>query len=223
MRDSFRILFESKKDWDIYEESLDYVRKIITGAELLKDGLTDLCGGSYDTSKNLLDEILLLDGKAGQIAVNIRTRIVESIRDPYNREDLLKFIQSLEDVMRAVKAVAHRLGMCEKFEIPEILKDDLCEMVDSVISTVKSLEMSLVGMPYNPEDAIKHSRNISEHEEKVDDVRRRLMKDFIHIGDDMKLTQFYIMKEILDNLESIADRCEETGKLIELIVMTSEQ
>ncbi|GAI73294.1 unnamed protein product, partial [marine sediment metagenome] len=182
MRDSFRILFESKKDWDIYEESLDYVRKIITGAELLKDALTGLCGGSYDTSKDLLSEIMLLDEKAGQVVVNIRARVVESIRDPYNREDLLKFTQSLEDIMRAVKAVAHRLGMCEKFEIPDILKEDLCEMVDSVVSTIKSLEMSLVGMPYNPEEVIKHSANISEHEEKVDDVRRRLMRDFIRIG-----------------------------------------
>ncbi len=223
MRDSFRILFESKKDWEIYEESLDYVRKIVMGAELLRDALTGLCEGRYEKIKNILSEIMLLDENAGQIAMDIRARIVRSIRDPYNREDLLKFTRSIEDVMRAVKAVAHRLDMCEKFEIPELLKDDLHKMVDSVILTIKSLEMSLMGMPYNPEEAVKHSKDISEHEERVDDVRRGLMRDFIRIGDDMKLTQFYVMREILDNLEDIADRCEETGKLIELIVMTSEQ
>jgi len=113
--------------------------------------------------------------------------------------------------------------MCEKVEIPEVMKEDLLEMVDLIVLTVKSLEMSLVGMPHNPEDAVKHAANISEHEEKVDELRRGLMRDLIRTGDNMGLTQFYIMKEIVDNLERIADGCEETGYLIELIVMTSEQ
>ena len=223
MRDSFRILFESKKDWDIYEESLDYVRKIIMGTDLVKEGLTSLCEGSCDKAKELLADIMVLDEKATQIAMNIKVNIVESIRDPYNREDLLKLTQSIREIMRAVKAVGHRLAMCEKVEIPEIMKGDLLEMVDLVVLTVKSLEMSLVGMPHNPEDAVKHAANISEHEEKVDNLRRDLMRDLILTGDDMTLTQFYIIRELIDNLERIADGCEETGYLIELIVMTSEQ
>jgi len=222
MRDSFRILFESKRDWDIYEESLDHVRKTIEGTGLLKEALTDLCTGSYERAKEVVDEIMLLEKKSGKVAMRIRARIIESIRDPYNREDLLNFIQSLEDVMRAVKATAHRLEMCERFEVPEILKDDLCKLVDSVVLTVKSLEKALLGMPYYPEDALKHSKDISEHEDKVDSVRRDLMKDFVCIGDEMKLTQFYLLKEIFDNLEEVADRCEKTGLLIELIVMSSE-
>ncbi len=223
MRDSFRILFESKKDWDIYEESLDYVRKIIMGTDLVKEGLTSLCEGNCDKAKELLVDITAFDEKATQIAMNIKINIVESIRDPYNREDLLKLTQSIREIMRAVKAVGHRLAMCENVEIPEVMKEDLLKMVDLVVLTVKSLEMSLVGMPHNPRDAVKHAANISEHEEKVDDLRRGLMRDLIRTGDDMTLTQFYIMKELLDNLERIADGCEETGYLIELIVMTSEQ
>jgi len=223
MRDSFRTLFESKKDWDIYEESLNYVRKIIMGTDLVKEGLTSLCGGRDDRAMELLDDIMVLDEKATQIGMNIKVNIVESIRDPYNREDLLKLTQSLREIMRAVKAVGHRLAMCGKVKIPEVMREDLLEMVDLIVLTVKSLEMSLVGMPHNPEDAVKHAANISEHEEKVDESRRGLMKDLIQTGDDMTLTQFYIMKELLDNLERIADGCEETGYLIELIVMTSEQ
>jgi len=223
MRDSFRTLFESKKDWDIYEESLNYVRKIIMGTDLVKEGLTSLCGGRDDRAMELLDDIIVLDEKATQIGMNIKVNIVESIRDPYNREDLLKLTQSLREIMRAVKAVGHRLAMCGKVKIPEVMREDLLEMVDLIVLTVKSLEMSLVGMPHNPEDAVKHAANISEHEEKVDESRRGLMKDLIQTGDDMTLTQFYIMKELLDNLERIADGCEETGYLIELIVMTSEQ
>jgi len=222
MRDSFRILFESKRDWDIYEESLDHIRKTIEGTELLKEALADLCGGSYEKAKEVVDEIMLLEKRSRKVAMRIRSRIIESIRDPYNREDLLKFIQSLEDIMRAVKATAHRLEMCERFEIPEILKDDLCKLVDSVVLTVKSLEKSLLGMPYYPEDALKRTENISGHEEKVDEVRRGLMRDFVCIGDEMKLTQFYLLREIFDNLEEIADRCEKTGLLVELIVMSSE-
>lgn len=140
------------------------------------------------------------------------------IKHPSSREDMLKLIQSLERVTNAVEATAYRMEMCEQFKIPRILKDDLIKLTDSVILTVQSLGKALHPLPFSTEEVLKCSEEIHKYEEEVDDIRRHLMLDFIRSGTEVNITNFYLLVEIIERLEDIADRCDEAGKLIKLIV-----
>lgn len=218
MRDTFQILFMSRREKEIYEMCLEHVKKTFEGAKLLKEAVFDLCQEEYEQKQELVEKVLAIERNCDKKSEEITKQIVETIKYPAYREDLLKFIRELERVTKAVEATAYRIEMCPALEVPDILKKDLPVLVDSVVSTVEALEKTIEYMPFKAKDALEHSDRIHRFEEKADEVRRRLMKDLIKVGNEIPQTVFYLLTEIIERLEDISDRCDDAGVLIELIV-----
>lgn len=220
MRDTFKILFMSRREKEIYEKCLGHVKKTLQGSKLLKEAISDLCQGKYKEKQEFVEKVLAIEKDCDRKAEEITKYIVETIKYPVDREDLLKFIQELERVTKAVEATTYRIEMCPGLGVPEILKKDLEVLVDSVVLTVEALEKTIEHMPFNTKDALEYSGKIHILEEKVDDVRRGLMKDLVKVGNEIPQTVFYLLTEIIERLEDISDRCDDAGELIELIVAT---
>lgn len=220
MRDTFKILFMSRREKEIFKHCLEHIKKTLEGVELLKKAIPDLCQEEYKKKEEIVERVLAIEKECDKKAEEITKDIVELIKYPANREDLLKFIRELERVTKAVEATAYRIEMCHKFEVPGVLKKDLERLVGSVVLTVGALEKTIEHMPFNTEDALEHSERIHMLEEKVDDIRRELMKDLLKVGNKIRQTDFYLLIEIIEKLEDISDRCDDAGAMIELIVVS---
>lgn len=218
MSDAFKILFMSRREKEIYEKCLEHTKKTLEGVKLLKEAILDLCQEEYKKKEEIVEKVLAIERECDEKAEEIIKYIVEVIKYPADREDLLKFIQELERVTKAVEATAYRIEMCHKFKVPGVLKKDLGGLVDSVILVIRALERTIEHMPFDAEDAVEHSQKIHSLEEKVDDTRRGLMRDLLKVGNKISQTDFYLLIEIIEKLEDISDSCDDAGELIELIV-----
>jgi hypothetical protein len=214
----YGFLFTGIKEEEIYDKTKKHIENTVRGTIFLRDAIDDLCNEKYDKMEEIADEIIKLERESDKIARDITRRIIEVIKDPSDREDLIKFIQSLERVTKAVEASAYRIDMSEGVRIPEILKKDLIGLIDAVIKTTQSCEKTIAQMPFYIEDALKHVEGISNLEEDVDNIRRTLMKDLIKVGGDIHLTDFYLLTEIVEKLEEIADLCEYACTVMEIII-----
>jgi predicted phosphate transport protein (TIGR00153 family) len=209
------------REKEVYDECLKHVELMTQGADLLEEAMELLVKGDYDKMKLMVDEIIEIETKCDRKSTEITTQVIKTIQHPSTRSDLLRFIQVLQNVAKMVEGVAYRLDMCCDFRVPDALKQDLLELSDAVVGTVKALK-AVSYLPFYGEEALEDIQKIHEHEEKADLVRRKLMCDLIKMGGIIDMADFYLFNEIVDRLEDIADTCQEAALEMEIIIASSE-
>jgi predicted phosphate transport protein (TIGR00153 family) len=135
---------------------------------------------------------------------------------PIDRDDIHRLITRLDDVMDFVEAAAERITL---YEITEMIADAR-DLADVLVRAAKDVQVACKGLR-NLKDArtiLSKCIDINRLENEADEVLRRgvarLFKE--HKDDPIYVIKW---KEILENLETATDRCEDVANTIEGVVL----
>ncbi len=135
---------------------------------------------------------------------------------PIDRDDIHRLITRLDDVMDFVEAAAERITLYELTEMTSDAKD----LADVLVRAAKDVQVACKGLR-NLKDArtiLSKCIDINRLENEADEVLRRgvarLFKE--HKDDPIYVIKW---KEILENLETATDRCEDVANTIEGVVL----
>jgi len=209
-----------KRERELFESCLDHSRKSREAAKSLGIAISDLCEEKYDELERIGEHIILMSREADAIAADLRNRIGKSNLDPTSRHDMLDLLFHLEKVTNGIEASAYRMEMSQGLQVPPNLKDLLKELVENVIKTSDVLGESLEKVAYDWGSALQKAEEVRVWEEKVDDVRRKAMRQLVSISDELGISTFWRLSEIIKHLEDTADSAEETANILDLIVAT---
>ncbi|WP_313891971.1 DUF47 domain-containing protein [Psychrobacillus sp.] len=138
----------------------------------------------------------------------------KSFMTPIEREDILQLAIRLDDILDGIDNFTAHLEMFSLIEIDESMRTFLGYIVKSTDEIVKAMELlsrkKLLQMH-------EHSILIKEYERKCDEVLRSSIKQlFLNEKDPIRIIQF---KDIYEQLEDIADYCQNVANTIETIIM----
>lgn len=98
---------------------------------------------------------------------------------------------------------------------------------------MRDVSENLVGMVMKTYDALKllgrdkkaaidAANEIEKTEELIDDFRiKKIMPELLEWSRECQdIGQYLLVKEIIDNLENVADRCEDVGDIIRFIALS---
>ena len=138
----------------------------------------------------------------------------KSFMTPIEREDILALANSMDDVLDGMEeCIAHfdMFGIVEADEAMNKFVENIVASTDEIVLAMEKLQSKdLVGMR---ENAIK----IKDYESKCDEVLRKSIKQlFLHETDPIRIIQY---KDIYEQLEDIADDCQNVANTMETIIM----
>ena len=133
---------------------------------------------------------------------------------PIEREDILALAIRMDDILDGTEGCIAHFEMFSHTEIDQSMRDFLGYITKSADEIVKAMELlnkkDLVGMRQN---AIL----IKDYERECDEVLRSSIKKlFLNEKDPIRLIKF---KDIYEQLEEIADYCQNVANTIETIIM----
>lgn len=133
---------------------------------------------------------------------------------PIEREDILQLANTMDDILDGVDNFTAHLEMFSLIEIDDSMRTFLGYIVKSTDEIVKAMELlaqkKLLQMH-------EHSILIKEYERKCDEVLRSSIKQlFLTEKDPIRIIQF---KDIYEQLEDIADFCQNVANTLETIIM----
>ncbi len=133
---------------------------------------------------------------------------------PIEREDILALAIRMDDILDGTEGCIAHFEMFSHIEIDESMRDFLGYITKSADEIVKAMELlknkDLVGMRQN---AIL----IKDYERECDEVLRSSIKKlFLNEKDPIRLIKF---KDLYEQLEEIADYCQNVANTIETIIM----
>jgi len=133
---------------------------------------------------------------------------------PIEREDILALAMHMDDVLDGLESAAAMFEMYEIIEADEFMVQFVEAIQLSVIEIDKAVDL------LNKKkllDMRQHAILIKDYESKCDGIRRESIKQlFKKEKDPISIIKY---KEIYEELEEVADCCEDVANIFEAIIM----
>jgi uncharacterized protein len=149
----------------------------------------------------------------------ITHRCVETLHKtfitPIDRDNIHRLITRMDDIMDYVEAAAERLALYEL----QVMTPEVRDLADTLLRAVQQVELALKGLRNlkNPQIVLKQCIDINRLENESDQVlRRAVARLFKEEKDPILIIKW---KEVYENLENAADRCEDVANIIEGVIL----
>ena len=134
---------------------------------------------------------------------------------PIDRADIHSLITALDDVLDLIEAVAERVSLYEVKNLPEFV----VKLADSLKAATVAVDKAVKLLPQvkQPKEMLDLCVEINRLENEADDAYRHGLAALFRGGYDA--IEVMKWRDIIDNLESATDRCEDVANILEGIVL----
>jgi predicted phosphate transport protein (TIGR00153 family) len=198
------------KHEDFFEHFVKSAANTLEAAKFLSETLQ---AGPIDEVKlKILEEF---EHKGDRITHDTMERLNRTFVTPIDREDIHQLVSRLDDVMDFIYSAAEAMSLYKINPIPQSMKD-LSRLLVQIIAEVCRAVERLSNLK-RPEMILAICIEINRLENEVDNAHRRSLADLFENEKDA----FTIIKnkEILEDLETATDKCEDVANVIEGIVL----
>ena len=185
--------------------------------EIIREGLALFCGmlRDGDDRDETIRRIKEVEHQADEVAHQIFQQLSNTFITPFDREDIQLLAQRLDDVIDLVEATAARLeiyGITDPPEEVTRMAEILRRAFDRIADAIGKLEHRKFR-----DDILAVCVEVNSLENEGDAVLRQALEGIFQEG----ANPLYVikMKEIVENLESAVDRCEDLANVLETILL----
>ena len=215
---------------------------IETGATI-KRRILEVCQSQARTIVDIVRELVLMvdsvaerkpratkthyEGMLKLIADNdkLRTTLLEEVASVgsllVSREDFMGLMSRMTTIADYAEALGFRLmgAMERNWKIEKKHIQSLSEIMSLVLSEVTRMKETLHSLGFDPDKAVELSRSVEELERKIDVNSRNL--DFEILSGKLSLQEVFLLRDIVERAERMADLGVEVVDLIRVIALTT--
>jgi predicted phosphate transport protein (TIGR00153 family) len=161
------------------------------------------------------NEVGTIERQADRVTAEVNRLLHKTFITPIDRDQIHRLITRMDDIMDYVEAAAERI---ELYELTTMTAD--CrDLADALHRAAQQVEGAVRGLRTlkEPQATLKLCIDINRLENETDAILRRSVARLFKDEKDPILVIKW--KEIYENLESAADRCEDVANIIEGVIL----
>jgi predicted phosphate transport protein (TIGR00153 family) len=200
-----------EREQQILDKIGEFGDQVVVVVEKLRDVVERFVTDRYDELETSAQEMDGLESEADTTKEAILDHL--SLRGvfPMNRADLARLVASIDAIANLASGAADRIAM-RRLSLPPRMNDLLLILAQTDVEAVKALRDAVRAMGRDLREALKLATSIDKMESKADDVYEELYRGMFQWDTDFKT--FHQVKEIIERLETIADRCSQNAEVI---------
>jgi len=198
------------KTEDFFEHFRASAANIVAAAKYLEETFQN--GGVTEESLKRLEEF---EHAGDRITHDTMERLNSTFITPFDREDIHQLVSSLDDVLDFIWAAAQATSLYKIHPIPDFMKD-LARIIFQLATEMSRAVERLSNMK-RPETILAICIEINRLENEADNVHRRALANLFEQEKDA--IAIIKLKEILEDLETATDKCEDVANVLEGIVL----
>jgi predicted phosphate transport protein (TIGR00153 family) len=200
-----------EREQQILDKIGEFGDQVVVVVEKLRDVVERFVTDRYDELETSAQEMDGLESEADTTKEAILDHL--SLRGvfPMNRADLARLVASIDAIANLASGAADRIAM-RRLSLPPRMNDLLLILAQTDVEAVKTLRDAVRAMGRDLREALKLATSIDKMESKADDVYEELYRGMFQWDTDFKT--FHQVKEIIERLETIADRCSQNAEVI---------
>lgn len=200
----------SKSDRTFYDAFERHAARIVEAGKLLAQMVRE-----PDRCAQLAQAVKEAENAGDKITHETIAKLHKTWITPIDRADIHSLISALDDVLDLIEAAAERVALYEVKNLP----DFVVNLADSLQLATLAVEKAVKLLPQvkQPKQMLDVCVEINRLENEADDSYRRGLATLFKGGYDA--IEVMKWRDIIDNLESATDRCEDVANILEGIVL----
>jgi predicted phosphate transport protein (TIGR00153 family) len=200
----------SKSDRSFYEAFERHAAQIVMAGKLITEIVRH-----PERAVELAKAIHDVENAGDIITHETIARLHKTWITPIDRADIHSLITALDDVLDLIEAASERVALYEVKELPEFV----VTLADSLQLATEAVDKAIKLLPQvkQPKQMLDLCIEINRLENQADKAYRHGLATMFNGGYDA----INVMKwrDIIDNLESATDKCEDVANILEGIVL----
>jgi predicted phosphate transport protein (TIGR00153 family) len=200
----------SKSDRSFYEAFERHAARIVEAGELIAEIVRQ-----PERSVEIAQAVKDAENAGDKITHETIARLHKTWITPIDRADIHSLITALDDVLDLIEAVAERVALYEVRNLPEFV----INLADSLKLATVAVDKAIRLLPQvkQPKEMLDLCIEINRLENEADNAYRHGLAALFKGGYDA--IEVMKWRDIIDNLESATDRCEDVANILEGIVL----
>ncbi len=204
---------------DICDEHIKRIVKTVAG---MNKAVQAFCDNDAKKRDEGFQEAFKSERDADVIKRRILEELSKGIFHPINRDEIIRLTMTADEIAANAKAAARKLKYVNSKKIQTELRKTMRTYGTAVLEISIRTHEAFVTLEKDPKSATAVAQEVEKLEEKIDDLRAEeltpgLLKWYRRIKD---IGQSLLMKEITENMEAIADLCEDVSDIIRSIAIS---
>lgn len=200
----------TKSDRSFYDAFERHAARIVEAGELIAEIVR-----SPERSVEIAKAIKEAEDAGDKITHETIAKLHKTWITPIDRADIHALITALDDVLDLIEAVSERVALYEVKQLPEFV----VKLADSLKLATVAVDKAIKLLPQvkQPKEMLDLCVEINRLENEADDAYRHGLATLFRGGYDA--IEVMKWRDIIDNLESATDRCEDVANILEGIVL----
>ncbi|MES1184999.1 MAG: DUF47 family protein [Myxococcales bacterium] len=200
----------SKSDRSFYEAFERHAAQIVTAGKLITEIVRH-----PERAVELAKAIHDVENAGDIITHETIARLHKTWITPIDRADIHSLITALDDVLDLIEAASERVALYEVKELPEFV----VTLADSLQLATEAVDKAIKLLPQvkQPKQMLDLCIEINRLENQADKAYRHGLATMFNGGFDAIIVMKW--RDIIDNLESATDKCEDVANILEGIVL----
>ncbi|MEM2125856.1 MAG: DUF47 family protein [Candidatus Methanosuratincola sp.] len=197
-----------------------HLEKIFAIVNKFKIYIDTYLNGELEKAKELSVEIISLEREADKIKEGIINDLMKSSLHPMDQDEIIRLVMTSDDIAAHIKSATRKLQYTHPKDIPDEVKFKIKELVGILLEEAMSLMETIESLLKRNGEVVSKAERTERLEEKIDDFRVDLIAKILVWGDRAEhVSDWLMIKEVVENIESASDRMEDTADLIRTIAV----
>ncbi|MEM2251093.1 MAG: DUF47 family protein [Candidatus Hadarchaeales archaeon] len=200
-----------------------HMQKICSVVISLNETMENFQKGNLQGSRSSYRTSFEKEKEADEIKRKILVELYGKVIHPLDQEHLVRLILTADDIAANAKAAAMKIGtLADPKKIPPNLRKLMLNVSENLVGMVMKTYDALKLLRKDRESAIAVANEIEKTEELIDDFRiKKILPELLEWSRKCQdIGQYLLVKEIIDNMENVADRCEDVADIIRFIALS---
>ncbi|ADV64802.1 DUF47 domain-containing protein [Desulfurococcus mucosus] len=199
----------------------EHARTVEIGVSKLSELVSSIQGG-VETVSRLYGELNRVEEHGDELKRSIMEELKATYLHPDDRENLLRFVLSLDDALGYAKSAGKRILIAVEsgIVIDEKIQALMKEMTEKSLTASRKIIELFESMSRDPARALSISHEVEELEEKIDELRLEAIAMIYSACSREVKPECLVLPQIVDDIEGISDVFEDIADIYRLFAVS---
>jgi predicted phosphate transport protein (TIGR00153 family) len=173
-------------------------------------------------AKEHIAHLALIEHEIDELRRTIFEELTRGSMASKDREDIMHLVKRLDEMADHVKDGSRNANLLLDSNIPKIFWEKLFSISNHLVNCATTLRKAVEALGTNPTLAMKLAMEIDKIEGKVDDEYLETKGMFLAHVSEIDAASFLFLRDMLEELEHVADSCDDTGDYVRILAVARE-
>lgn len=211
--------FAKRRETIAIKMARDHLAKVVDSIVELNKGVLAARNKNVAEVKRCRDRLFSAEDEADRIRRAIDEELTKGELPPKDREDLMHLVKRIDAVADWARDAFRNLTILMDANIPNDVWDGIAKVSGSLVECAWALRKSIEALDKNVEGALKLSIEVDRIEHRVDEEYFAVKGAFLKYAGEITPPTFIILRDLLHDMELVADSCEDAADLMRIIAI----